>query len=63
MQRDFTVVSKGKKRRTHKPFITLETEEGEKLTLYLEGPEQLDQFEIDEVYTVKIVEGEQKKLD
>jgi hypothetical protein len=63
LQRDFKVASKGKKgKKNRRPFVTLENDEGEKLTLYLEAPQQLDQFEIDQEFTVKIVEGEQQQL-
>jgi len=62
LQRDFKVVSKGLKGKDETPFVTMVTVEGEKLTLYLESKQQLDQFEIDQEFTVKIVEGEQRKL-
>jgi len=62
MQRDFKVVSKGVKGKNKTPFATLVSLEGEKLTLYLESPAQLAQFEIDQEFTVKIVEGAQQKL-
>ena len=63
MQRDFKVVSKGLKgKKNQTPFVTLQTLEGEKLTLHLESKQQLDEFEIDQAFTVKIVEGEQQQL-
>ena len=62
MQRDFKVVSKGLKGKNKTPFVTLQTLEGEKLTLHLESKTQLDQFEVDQEFTVKIVEGEQQSL-
>jgi len=63
LQRDFKVVSKGLKgKKNQTPFVTLQTLEGEKLTLHLESKQQLDQFEIDQAFTVKIVEGEQQQL-
>ena len=63
MQRDFKVVSKGLKgKKNQTPFVALQTLEGEKLTLHLESKQQLDQFEIDQAFTVKIVEGEQQQL-
>jgi hypothetical protein len=63
VQRDFKVSSKGMKGKHHNiPFVSLSTEEGEKLTLNLESPQMLKDFEIDQEFTVKIVEGAQKKL-
>jgi len=62
MQRDFKVVSKGLKGKNETPFVILVSLENEKLILYLESPAQLTQFEIDQEFTVKIVEGEQQKL-
>jgi hypothetical protein len=62
LQRDFKVVSKGLKGKNHTPYIVLQTLEGEKLTLHLESKTQLDEFEIDQEFTVKIVEGEQQSL-
>jgi len=44
------------------PFVTLETTEGERLTLHLEAPSMLKNFEIDQEFTIKILEGEQTKL-
>jgi hypothetical protein len=63
MQRDFKVSSKGMKGKHHNvPFVTFSTDEGEKLTLNLESPQMLRDFEINQEFTVKIVEGAQKKL-
>jgi len=62
LQRDFKVASKGLKGKHHTPFVTLQTIEGEKLTLHLDVKLQLDQFEIDQQFTVKIVEGEQQRI-
>jgi hypothetical protein len=44
------------------PFVTLQTNEGERLTLHLEAPSMLKNFEIDQEFTIKIVEGAQRKL-
>jgi hypothetical protein len=44
------------------PFVTMNTDEGEKLTLNLESPLMLKDFEIDQEFTIKIGEGAQKKL-
>lgn len=63
LHRDFKVSSKGMKGKHHNiPFVSLSTEEGEKLTLTLESPQLLKNFEIDQEFTVKIAEGEQTKL-
>jgi hypothetical protein len=62
MQRDFKVVSKGLKGKNETPFVILVSLEDEELILYLESPAQLTQFEIDQEFTVKIVEGAQQKL-
>jgi len=63
LQRDFKVVSKGLKgKKNQTPFVTFQTLEGEKLTLHLESKQLLDEFEIDQAFTVKIVEGEQQQL-
>jgi hypothetical protein len=62
LQRDFTVVSKGIKGKNKTPFVTLQTLEGEKLTIHLENKQQLDEFQIQQDFTVKIVEGEQQQL-
>lgn len=63
MERDFKVSSKGMKGKHHNiPFVTMATDEGEKLTLNLESAQMLKNFEIDQEFTIKIVEGAQKKL-
>lgn len=63
MERDFKVSSKGLKGKHHDvPFVTLRSELGESLTLHLEGPSMLKNFEIDQEFTIKIVEGAQRKL-
>ena len=62
MDRDFKVSSKGMKKKHTVPYVTLETSEGEKLTLHLEAPSMLKNFEIDQEFTIKILEGAQKKL-
>jgi hypothetical protein len=56
LQRDFQVVTKGLKGKNQTPYITLKTAEGEKLTLHLLDKRQLDNFQIEEVFTVKIVQ-------
>jgi hypothetical protein len=62
LERDFKVSSKGMKKKHTVPFVTLETTEGERLTLHLEAPSMLKNFEIDQEFTIKILEGEQTKL-
>lgn len=62
MERDFKVSSKGMKKKHTVPYVTLETSKGEKLTLHLEAPSMLKNFEIDQEFTIKILEGAQKKL-
>lgn len=62
MQRDFTVTAKGIKRKSKKAFVNFENDESEKLTVFLDGPEQLNEFEIGQEFTIKIGEGEQRKL-
>lgn len=63
LQRDFKVSSKGMKGKHHNiPFVTMSTDEGEKLTLNLDSPQLLKDFEIDQEFAVKIGEGAQTKL-
>lgn len=63
MERDFKVSSKGMKgKHRDKPYVELATSEGERLTLHLEAPSMLKNFEIDQEFTIKILEGAQKKL-
>jgi len=63
LDRDFKVSSKGMKGKHHNiPFVAMSTDEGEKLTLNLESPMMLKNFEIDQEFTIKILEGAQKKL-
>jgi len=56
VQRDFKVLSKGLKGRHQTPFVTLKTVEGEKLTLHFEDKRQLDDFQIEQIFTVKIIQ-------
>jgi hypothetical protein len=63
MQRDFKVSSKGLKgKHQTTPFVELRSLEGEKVTLHLESKQQLDDFQIDQEFTVKIGKGEQTNL-
>lgn len=63
LQRDFKVSSKGMKgKHRDKPYVELATSEAERLTLHLESPQMLSQFEIGQEFTIKIAEGEQTKL-
>jgi hypothetical protein len=56
LQRDFKVVSKGLKGKHQTPFVTLITAEGDKLTLHFEDKRQLDNFQIEQIFTVKILQ-------
>lgn len=56
LERDFQVVTKGLKGKNQTPYITLKTAEAEKLTLHLLDKRQLDNFEIEQMFTVKIVQ-------
>ena len=60
MERNFKVSSRGKRHTVL--YVTLETSEGERLTLHLEAPSMLKNFEIDQKFTIKIIERTQKKL-
>ena len=62
LQRDFVVVSKGLRGKGKKPCVVLETEDGEKLTIFLESEQLLNKFQIRAEFTLKLVEGEQSKL-
>jgi hypothetical protein len=63
LERDFKVSSKGLKGKHHEqPFVTMTNDDGEKLELRLEAKQLLEKYEIEQEFTVKIVEGAQKKL-
>ena len=62
MQRDLTVKSKGVTGKNETPFVVLKGDAGTKLKLMLTDKSQLDEFGIDECFTVKIV-VEQQKLE
>lgn len=60
MQRDFKVLCKGLKgRNKDTPFVKLVTEYGETLTLHLPDRKSLNDFHIEEVFTVRIVQEQQ----
>lgn len=56
LQRDFKVITKGLKGKNQTPYATLKTAEAEKLTLHLLDKRQLDDFQIEQVFTVKILQ-------
>ncbi len=62
MQRDFKVVELSLKGKHKTPTVALTTVDGERLTLKLESRQQLDDFEIDQEFTVRIGNGSQAKL-
>ena len=62
LQRDFVVISKGLRGKGKKPCVIFESEDGEKLTLFLENEDLLDEFDIRQEFTFKLVKGEQEKL-
>jgi hypothetical protein len=62
LQRDFKVVSKGLTGKHDTPFVKLVSEYGDKVTWHFSERKELDDFHIEEVFTVKIVQ-EQVTLD
>jgi hypothetical protein len=63
IDRDFKVSAKGLKGKSHdKPFVVLANKDGERFEIHLETKQMLDQFQIDEEFTVRIGEGAQTKL-
>ena len=62
ISRDFTVIAIAKKGKAKTPTVTLETTDGEKLTLKLDESSDLDNFEIDQEFTMKMGESEQRPL-
>ncbi len=64
MERDLKVSSKGLKGKHHEqPFVTMTNDDGEKLELRLEGKELLDNYDIEQEFTVKIGDGAQQHLN
>lgn len=61
--RDFKVTEKGLKGKKKTPTLVLGSGDGEKLVLKFDVVSQLDQFELDAEFTVKIGKGAQTKLD
>jgi len=58
---DMKVVDKGLQGKGHKdPFIKLAAEDGSSLKMMLESRRDLDLFQIEEIYTVKIYTEQQK---
>lgn len=62
IERDFTVTSKGVKGKHQTPYVTFQNADGEKLTIHFESKQNLDDFQIDQEVTIKIVEGVQQKI-
>lgn len=61
LQREFKVISKGLKgKNKDTPFIKLVTEYGETMTLHLTDRRELNEYHIEEVFTVKMVQEQQK---
>lgn len=60
MQRDFKVLCKGLKgQNKDTPFVQFVSEYGEKLEIHVPSRKDLDDFHIEEVFTVKIVQEQQ----
>lgn len=59
MDRQFKVISKGLVGKNETPQVGLKSEEGDKLTLNLEHKKQLDDYEIEQWITVKILKEQQ----
>jgi len=62
VQRDFKVVSKGLKGKHDTPFIKLVSEYGDKIVWHFQDRKELNNFHIEEIFTVEIVK-EQTTLD
>ncbi len=60
--RDFKVIEKGLKGKAKSPTLILANKDGERLVLKFLEASQLSDFELEEEYTVKIVEGAQQKI-
>jgi len=61
MEVDMKVIDKGLKGKGHSvAFVKLVSEEGSALTMILDARSQLSAFELEEIYTVKIVQEQQK---
>lgn len=61
-QRDFTVTALALKGKAKTPTVSLESRDGEKLTLKLEDSLQLAYFGINREFTIKLSDGEQTKF-
>ena len=61
MEVDMKVIDKGLKGKGHSvAFVKLVSEEGSSLTMILDTKSQLSVFGLEEIYTVKIVQEQQK---
>lgn len=63
LERLLKVTDIGLKGKDKTPTVVLASAEGEKLLLKFEIKQQLDEFELDEEFTVKVGAGGQTKLD
>jgi len=61
-ERSFRVTNIGVKGKHKTPTITMESLDGEKLTLKLQERQHLDSFEIDQEFTMKLNKTPQNKL-
>lgn len=62
MDRTFKVFDKGLSGKKETPTIKFKNDDGERLTLHFPFKKQLGNFEIDEIFTVKVVKA-QRTLD
>ena len=60
MQRDLTVKSKGVEGKNETPFVRMKGDSGTTLKLNVASKAELDNFQIDETFTVKIVKEQQE---
>ena len=61
MEVDMKVIDKGLKGKGHSvAFVKLVSEDGSALTMILDSRSQLNEFELEDIYTVKIVQEQQK---
>lgn len=63
VERDFKVTGKQLKGKAKEPTVTLESGNGEKLTLKLEDPLHLESFSFNQAFTVKLCKTSQQPLN
>jgi hypothetical protein len=61
-QRDFKVTGLNLKGKAKTPVVSLESAEGEKLTIILENPMHLASFEIGEEFSMRLSKDNQTRL-